>query len=767
MCTHYPTQRSFFRLRFLVLLSLVFAQSASALTGNDPLLKWYAPADSLKNITAPEDEKRTMNIGKTTGKITIDGNLDEVSWNQAELVSDFWEKFPDNRNRALKKTVVKLMYDNDFIFISAVCSDSGQYIIPSLKRDRSFYEADAFAFIIDPFNKKTMAYYFAVTPFNTQSEDVLINNIFEDPSLSWDNKWHSATKIHKDHWVAEIAIPFSIIKYDKQLADWGINFFRNDRKTNEIHSWVNLPLQFKPWDLGYTGTLHWEDSLPKPGKNIFINPYTKAGIVTNNTPGSRMATDLQAGVDIKTTINNSVSLDITVNPDFSQVEVDKQQTNLTRFNLFFPERRGFFVENNDIFSNYAGGYIQPFYSRAIGMSESGNPLPIYGGIKLSGNLGPNLRGGILNVLTRADADNPVQNYTAVSLNRKIMKRSLIKGYFLDRESFGKTKSNNLGRYGRNAGLEFNYSDLKGKWNGWSGFHYSMKEGIRKDRSVFHSGLSYSSRKFSAIFDFADAGTNYTADMGFISRYDYYDEKLDSGFRQGFRMHYAKFSYNIYPKKGNIINHKFDNSNVLFTNPDNSNNELLNVFRYCMVFRNSSEIRVRADHQVIWLQTHTSFTPSALDEPIPPGRYRFVNLILYYRSDARKKLSFISQLRTGGFYNGTINQAVTGLQYRVQPWGSFALDFEYNKLKFPGSYGSSGIYLVSPRVEINFSNNLFWTTFIQYNTQRNNLNINSRFQWRFRPMSDLYLVYTDNYFTDPLLRNKNRAMVLKLNYWLSK
>ncbi len=724
-------------------------------------------ADSTRVTTHPADEKRTSAIIRARGKITIDGNLSEASWSQAQVIGHFWEKFPNNTSRAGKQTEVRILFDEGFIYIGARCADSGNYIIPSLKRDRSFYESDALAFIIDPYNKKTMAYYFSVTPYNTQSEDVLINNLFEDPSLSWDNKWFSATKINEDHWVAEIAIPFTILKYDRNQADWGINFFRNDRKSNEIHSWVNLPLQFKPWDLGYMGTLHWEDTLPRPGQNLFINPYVKTGVAANNIPGQKARTDWQAGFDLKTTIRNSMSLDLTVNPDFSQVEVDRQITNLSRFNLFFPERRGFFVENNDIFSGYAGGYIQPFYSRSIGLSETGNPLPIYGGIKLSGNVSSGLRAGVLNVLTKADRDNPAQNYSAISLNQKILKRSLIKGYFFNRESLGRTKSSPKGQYGRNAGLEFNYSDLKGKWNAWSGFHHSLKPGLTRDRAVIHSGFSYSTRKFSAIVDFADAGTNYTADMGFISRYDYYDEKLDSGFRQGFRMHYGKLMYNIYPKKGKIINHKFESSNVLFTNPDHSSNELLNAFRYCLVFRNSSEFRTRIDHQVVWLQTHTSFTPSALDEPITPGRYQFLSMILYYRTDARKKLSLVTQFRTGGFYNGTLTQSVAGLQYRVQPWGSFAVDLEYNRLKFPGHYGSAVLYMISPRMEINFSNNLFWTTFVQFNTQRNNLNINSRVQWRFKPMSDLYFVYTDNYYTDPFMKNKSRAFVLKLNYWLSK
>lgn len=744
--------------------------------GNGPATG-LAPVDSTRQqrktpVTAAEGKNNpaalySIAARKTDTRIKIDGDLSDPAWSQAGTASSFWEKFPGNTGKAARETEVRLLFDKDFIYISAVCYDPGKPVIPSLKRDRSFYEADAFAVLIDPFFKKTMAYYFSVTPYNTQSEDFLVNNIFEDPSLTWDNKWFSATRMYPDRWVAEMAIPFSILKFDEAQLSWGINFLRNDRVHNEVHSWTAMPLQLKPWDLGYTGTLTWSDALPHPGKNISLNPYFKAAAMSGGHTRPGIEPDWQAGVDVKTTIKNSVSLDLTVNPDFSQVEVDRQQTNLTRFNLFFPERRNFFVENNDIFSSYAGGYIQPFYSRSIGLTVAGTALPIYGGLKLSGHLSPGLRAGLLNVVTRGDAQNPVQHYAAFSVHQKLLKRSLLKGYFFDRESLNRDKPGSMGAFGRNAGLEFNYADVSGRWNGWSGFHHSMKPGIQSKRNVYHAGFSYNSRKFSTIIDFADAGTNYYADMGFISRYDYYDEKKDSSFRQGFRLHYGRFAYNVYPRKGRIINHKFENSNSYFTNPDRSPNELLNIFRYCMVFRNSSEIRVRADHQVVWLQAHTSFIVSANRRPLPPGRYQFVNATVYYRTDTRKKFGATGQYRMGQFYSGRLYSAIASLQYRVQPWGQFSLDLEYTRLHFPRPYGRGLLILVSPRAEINFSTKLSWTTFIQCNTQWNNLNINSRLQWRFRPLSDLFLVYTDNYYTDPLFRNKNRAVVLKLNYWLSK
>jgi hypothetical protein len=160
---------------------------------------------------------------------------------------------------------------------------------------------------------------------------------------------------------------------------------------------------------------------------------------------------------------------------------------------------------------------------------------------------------------------------------------------------------------------------------------------------------------------------------------------------------------------------------------------------------------------------TSFTDHA---PLPPGTYRFSNYKIKYQSDQRKKFSFTSAIRLGEFYNGDIQQYILELRYRVQPWGNFSVAFEQDELKFPDPYGRAHLFLIAPRIEINFSNSLFWTTFIQYNTQENNININSRFQWRYKPMSDLFVVYTDNYFSEPFLKNRNRALVFKLNYWLN-
>jgi hypothetical protein len=199
------------------------------------------------------------------------------------------------------------------------------------------------------------------------------------------------------------------------------------------------------------------------------------------------------------------------------------------------------------------------------------------------------------------------------------------------------------------------------------------------------------------------------------------------------------------------------------NPGGGLNERFNRLRYFGFFKNTSSIKVRTDNVDVRLLFPTRFTEKV---PLPPAKYLYSQYNVEYGSDARKKIVYSASVRVGKYYGGDFQRYIASLTYRAQPWGNFSLNVESNVLKFDEPYGNAELFLISPRFEINFSNSLFWTTFVQYNTQRNNFNINSRLQWRFKPMSDIYLVYTDNYFVDPFLKNKNKAIVFKANYWLN-
>ncbi|BDQ13149.1 carbohydrate binding family 9 domain-containing protein [Sediminibacterium sp. TEGAF015] len=704
-------------------------------------------------------------ITKTHAPVKIDGILDDEIWKKAQKVSSFWEKYPDDKKKAKHATEVQTSYDEKFLYVAFTAYDSGKVFIQSLKRDIGHDGNDCVALVLDPVNTRNNGFFFVVNAYNAQSEDQL-TSAGDGVSFSWDQTWYSETKRYGDRWTAEMAIPFKSIRYPADKKTWGINFVRVDTKTNEYSTWTNVPVNFASHDIGYTGALVWEDAPPKPGSNSVFVPFVTTEVTENRAGNEPINAKPNAGFDAKIGLTSSLNLDLTVNPDFSQIEVDRQVTNLTRFNIFFPERRTFFLENADLFSGYGIEPIRPFYSRRIGLDKNGNKIPILFGARITGNIAKKTRIGFMNMQTGRQGDYAPENYTALSVDQRVFSRSVIKAYFLNRSSFMTEKEKNanpLDVFSRNAGIEYNYSDLEGKWGAWATYHHSFKPGIKSDNAFYNLGFSYNSRNFSFMQDLTNLGTNYFADMGFIERIENYDASRDTSIRVGFKHSYTNAEYKIIPSKGKLIGIRFEAENYVVWNPDNSFNERNTSFSGGVEFRNTSRIGYGATDYEVDLLFPISFTGGT---PLPVAKYKYRDVGIRYNSDFRRPFSFNVSAATGGFYNGTNRTLTAGITFRKLPNTNLNLNIQYNKLEFPGTYGSTELFLISQRTEINFSTKLFWTTFFQYNTQRNNININSRLQYRFKPMSDLFLVYTDNYFTSPLMKNRNRALVFKLNYWLN-
>ncbi len=706
-------------------------------------------------------------ISKTSETIKIDGELTEAIWKTADTTSSFWRKFPTDGGRPQRKTEARITHDDKFIYFAITAYDSGKAFINSLKRDIGHDGNDGIGIILDPTNQRTNGFFFVVNAFNAQSEDQLpFADDNNGPSWSWDNKWFSATKQYSDKWTAEIAIPFKSIRYSSEKLLWGMNIVRIDTKANEYSTWTAMPQNFQSMDLGYTGALVWKTPPPTAGSNMVLIPYVTGNITSDQQNGVATATTGNAGFDAKMGLTSSLNLDLTVNPDFSQVEVDRQVTNLSRFNIFFPERRTFFLENADLFSQYGIPPIRPFYSRTIGLDKDGNKIPILFGARVSGNVAKGTRIGLMNIQTGRQGSYSPENYTALSISQRVLKRSTIKGYFLNRENNiteAEKLKNPLDAFGRNAGVEFGYNNLKGTWGGWAAYNHSFKQNITTDNAYFNAGFNYNGRHFSTVTDMGNLGTNFYTDMGFVERINNYDADKDTTVRVGFKQIFNEEQVMFFPKKGKINQISLQLTHFLVFNPDNSLNERSHELEYQMQFKNTSNLFVAGSYNETNLLFATSFTDA---KPIPKGNYQYNQYGFGYRSDFRKSINIQLRFNGGGFYNGNFQGISTTINLRKQPHLNIALQLNYNKLQFPEGYGSDEILLIAPRIEYNFSTKLFWTTFLQYNTQRNNFNINSRLQFRYKPLSDFFLVYTDNYYTDPLFRNKNRALVFKLNYWLN-
>lgn len=712
-------------------------------------------------------EQFKLHIKRSPVAIKIDGILDEASWNQSEQTSDFFMKYPNDEGRPKRQTYVKMTYDDQFIYIGFKSIDTNYQVAQTLKRDQQFFDSDAIAVAIDPVNQRTNGFLFVLTAYNVQTEDqISAGTQPEGMSYSWDNKWFSATSRHADHWIAEIAIPLKTLRYKGGKTRWGINFLRNDVKNNEFSSWTDMPTNFPFYDFGFSGALEWDQAPPEPGTNISLIPYAAGSMVTDKEADLPSKGKLGVGFDAKVALTSSLNLDLTVNPDFSQVEVDKQVTNLTRFNLFFPERRTFFLENDDLFSGYGIPPIRPFYSRTIGLDKDGNKIPILAGARISGNLNRKTRIGLMDMQTMAAGDAPAQNYMAFTIHEQVQARSSVKAYFLNRQAFEDINhkiEDPIDLYGRNAGFQYDFIDKTGRWNAWAGYHRSFKEGITTPQFYMNTGGGYFDKYWNLIFDVGKVTEKYYADMGFISMINNYDALLDTMIRKGFNEMFSQAKRTFFPKNGKLNRISLSLENFSILTPTNQNTEGNHDFKADFMFKNTSMLSVGGTYNNNNLRFHTAFTDKT---PIPPAIYRTFKGGIAYGSDTRKAFSYKLEFVTGGFFNGSLLQYMGMVNYRIQPWGNFAIMVQQTRLKFPEPYGNDNLFLIAPRVEISFSNNVFWTTFLQYNNQRNNFNINSRLQWRYKPMSDLFLVYTDNYFTDPFMKNKNRAIVFKLNYWLN-
>ena len=717
---------------------------------------------ALSAQPAVEDFKEVfrLNMTEASGPLTIDGKLDERVWEELDIAGDFWQKSPNVKEHASPLTEVKMTYDDKHLYIGAKCYQDKPTIIQTLKRDE-FWDSDGIGILLDPLNEKTNCFIFGVSAAGVQMDAV--RSAISDMNRDWSNKWTAEVDVQADYWSAEIKIPLSILRYDANLTEWGLNFVRNATFANQFHNWTAVPAQFWPVEPAYAGTLVWDKAPAKQKGNYNLIPYITSSVSTSKNENTE--TSFDAGLDGRIALNSSLNLDVTFNPDFSQIEVDELVTNLTRFSIFLPEKRTFFLENKDIFSDYGSPGTRPFFSRTIGLDKNRNNVPIIYGLRLSGNASPDVRLGVMNIHTATTENSFGQNNTAISV-KKQFGRSFVQGMFLNRQAFDGTESVQ-GDYGRNTSLEAAYISEDGQYTTWLGLHHSFKEGFTEKTGHYNAGFSYSDSRWEFVSDWLMMQDNYFADMGFINRVNNYDAARDTTIRQGYNRTFNELEFNIRPVNGAVGSHSISALTFLAWNPDWSFNESILGLGYNMRLKSGHRFGLDFTNRQVQLLYPFSFTGNG--DPLPADRYSFSNAELSYRSDDRKPLSLRLSASTGDFYNGSLTQFESEVNYRVQPWGNFSVGYQFNDLKFPNPYGNEQITAWLSKVEIGFSRNLLWTTLFQFVDQSDFMGINSRLQWRFAPMSDLFLVYVDNYDVLNLdvgtsIQNNNRALILKVNYW---
>ncbi len=718
----------------------------------------------FSNLLSQSDEdlrsRFKYNIFSTSEKIKVDGHLDESTWLNAEIGTDFWQKIPYFEEGADPKTEIMLSYNDDFLFVAARCYQDAEITISTMRRD-VYWPNDGRAIVLDPLNTKTNSTMFGTSAVGVQWDATLTPN--SDISSDWSNKWYVETQKTGYGWTAEFAIPFKVLRYDQSSIEWGMNFVRNLQFCNEYHNWTAVPEGFWPPNAAFAGSLVWDKIPSKKGGNYNLIPYVSGGI--RKAKDEELAIDRQTGMDAKWAMTSSLNLDLTVNPDFSQIEVDELVTNLTRFNIFLPEKRTFFLENADVFANFGTDEFRPFFSRRIGLNENLEAVPIIYGARLTGNLSSETRIGVMNVQSPGDKTNFGLNQSAISLKRQFG-RSFIQGLFLNRYSFERN-DDLLHSESRNLSLESFYQTEDGQWQAWLSGHGSFKPGFKTKNLVSNTGFRFRNSNWTFITDLTDFQENYFAEMGFAARINNYDAVRDTTIRVPYKSIKGYAEYQFRPRKGMFQNHRFGWDNAMFTLSDWGFNEFNSMAFYNMTLKNTMEMNISTSYSDLDLLFPFSFTD---ETPLPSGRYDFLSGQIRFSSDRRKDLSFDGLFRFGEFYNGTLNRYSVTANYRVQPWGNLSFTYQRNDLNFPDEYGSSQIIALLSKLEIGFTKNVLWTSLFQYVDQSDFLGINSRLQWRFSPMSDLFIVYIDNYSYETVmsmtreLQSENRALVVKLNYW---
>lgn len=717
-----------------------------------------------------------LHIKKATSKIIIDGELNEPDWQTAETAKDFFQNFPADTSFALIKTEAFVTYNDENFYVAAICYDSikGDYVIQSLKRDFSYPISDAFAVFIDPFYDQTNGFCFSINPLGVQREGVLEGGGVMGVTTNWDNRWYSEVKRYEDKWIVEMAIPFKSIRFKEGITSWGINFSRNELKLNENSSWSPVPRNFNVSSLANTGELIWDSSPKKAGANISIIPYVIGSANEDFIGDSVPRYKPNAGMDAKIAVTSSMNLDLTINPDFSQVEVDRQVTNLARFSLFFPEKRQFFIENSDLFSQFGFRQIRPFFSRRIGL-YNGKAIPIIAGARLSGKVDENWRIGAMNMQTARDSalGLEAQNYSVMAFQRKVFSRSNIAGIFVNRQGF-RNKDMMANDFNRVVGLDYNLASANNEWFGKIFYHQSIvpelsykpgeKSKIRFNDNYSHASfLLYNTRRIFAMWNHEYAGKNYSADVGFVPRIENYDAASAKVNYYSYWRFEPEVSYKFYPKSKFINYHGPEIYSSIYLDSAFQTTESFTKVGYLLKFANTSEVSIEAHKHFTKLFFPTDILQAG-GIPLPAEHYHYNMVKINLLSNQRRKLNARISARYGGFYNGYFTATDGDIYFRIQPWGILGLNYSIDDIHLPSPYNSATLILLGPSFELSFTKSLFFTTFIQYNTQADNININSRLQWRFKPMSDFFVVYSDNY--DSKLGKKNRAIVLKFVYWFT-
>ena len=697
---------------------------------------------------------------RTFQSIEIDGDFNETDWQQAKPINRFVQTEPDEGVPITESTEVRILYDEKNIYFGFTCSSSHRdnIVANEMRRDaENLRENDNVFILLDTYNDKRNGVFFRINPLGAM-QDIALTNSGDSQNSSWDAVWDCRSKINDTHWTTEITIPFSQLRFNRSDSMvWGVNFGRTIRQKKEEATWVPVSRQYGSRSKYRTANLGSLVGLAgiTPSRRLEVLPYVLPGV--NRIEGDEgIDSKFDIGLDLKYGLTSNLTADLTLNTDFVQVEADQEQVNLTRFSLYFPEKRPFFLEGAGLFdfgiprpSFFNPPPLLLFYSRRIGLEE-GYAIPIMGGSKITGKVGP-YGIGLLNVLTDefntdssvTDEDDIVDlsrtNYSVLRVTRDLFSGSSIGAIAINKQD--------TDTYNRAGGLDFAYRpndsiDVRGLW----ARTYEEDVSGKNDAMYFGGTWRNSLLQFNGIYTFI--GENFNPEVGFVRR-------------QGSRRFRGQMRFTPWPRKFGIRR--------IFMGPEvdyilNQDDELET--------REFSLTNWFQLEQGSWVNVEIRRTSEFLDEEfeirdgviIPIDDYDLTTFRTMIDTDEGRKISGRFGANYGTFFNGT-NRGFD-IQANFKPSGRLAFEtqYQFNRVDLPNE-APFNVNIFGSRIVYSFTTTLFAKLFAQWNSDDEVISTNFLLNYIYRPGSDFYLVFNQIYDSDGTKTAlEESTVVAKMTYW---
>jgi len=679
--------------------------------------------------------ERIVTAVRISEDITIDGRLDEPVWQQAVPATDFLQKLPNNGAPASERTEVRFAYDEDNLYIGVICAESepDKVLIKDLKEDFDFMSTDLVQVFIDSVHNRRSGFTFVVNAAGARRDSQVSTG--GGANQDWDGVWDAKVSRGDQAWFIEYVIPFKTLRFSNAGSqEWGVNLSRRILHLNEESNWAPVPIRFSGNSPDMAGTLRGFENI-RQGRNLKIKPFLIGGSTQSLTGGStqsrpsgpmRTTKDLDGGLDLKYSLTPSMTLDATYRTDFAQVEVDQQQVNLTRFNLFFPEKRDFFLENSGIFAFGAGNRtfgnnssnLVPFFSRRIGLSSAGTPIPIVGGARVSGNASGN-DVGMLVMKTEEIGSTPSNNYLVGRYKRNLFRTSFVGAIVTDRESPIPNDYNRV--YGPDVHFQFfQRLDIDS---------YVLRSDTpgRSGRNMARNFLTaWRDDEFTISTEYNAVEPNFNPEVGFLRRANMSQYSGDLSWNPQLR------------RSDTIRNLRFSTSVDYFKNGTTDQLETRTQEATTgMQFENNGSLNFSVNRTFDRLAR-----PFAIrsDVAIPVGDYDYRRYTASFNSGNNRKLGVSGNTSWGEFWNGRNRSFSSSLDYSPNYRVNIDLSYSRNQVTLPA--GEFTTQLLGARVLYGFSPRAFFNAFIQYNADTHQVSSNLRFNFTHHPLSDIYAVYND-------------------------